>query len=318
MGVVRRDDGRTHRAARRLAQVRRHPQRADVDDEHRRVHVERRGRPPVGLISRPRARTARSGKTLATLKRMDRSLGGQYWNWYDHRTGESSRTGRRTRWRRSSIGCRRWTTAGWPSACASSRTACRNCHGRAGDLFDGMDFGVYYVPERNLVRFHIVPGDPAIPPAVTTPPSARAGSSTTSASRAASCGRRRTSSAGGRSPIVRLHLAGDEARSAQIAILRRQGLRGRASVPLTRSSCPRGAEACSRRRWSTLFVPESQWAPQQLGPQPPPHRSRADPPRPGRRRIRLLGLLAGQRPRGWLCGVRRGCGRARPEREPVQ
>ncbi len=30
----------------------------------------------------------RLSRTLDTLSRMDRSLGGQYWNWYDYRTGQ--------------------------------------------------------------------------------------------------------------------------------------------------------------------------------------------------------------------------------------
>src|SRR3954454_24534099 len=40
----------------------------------------------LGLISE-RELTQRMSRTLDTLSRLDRPLGGQYWNWYDHRTG---------------------------------------------------------------------------------------------------------------------------------------------------------------------------------------------------------------------------------------
>src|SRR5262249_25156360 len=40
----------------------------------------------LGLI-KGRELTQRLSRTLDTLSRMDRPLGGQYWNWYDHRTG---------------------------------------------------------------------------------------------------------------------------------------------------------------------------------------------------------------------------------------
>ena len=54
-----------------------------------------------------------------------------------------------------------------------------------------------------------------------------------------------------------------------------------------------------------LFVPEERWAPEQLGPQPPGHRRRADRARAQRRRLRLLGLLPRQQPDRRLRRLRR-------------
>ncbi|HEX6022623.1 MAG TPA: glucoamylase family protein [Solirubrobacter sp.] len=102
----------------------------------------------------------RLSKTLATLERMERSLGGQYWNWYDHRAGEKL-----TEWPPgnnpnfinwlSSVD-NGWLAVGLRVVANSVPELAR----RAEALHRSMDFGVYYVPERNLVRFHIVPGDP--------------------------------------------------------------------------------------------------------------------------------------------------------------
>ena len=54
-----------------------------------------------------------------------------------------------------------------------------------------------------------------------------------------------------------------------------------------------------------LFVPEERWAPGSWGANHPLDRARADPPRAGRGRLRLLGLLAGQHAGGRLRGLRR-------------
>ena len=63
-------------------------QRADLDDQHRRLHVERGRRRAARPHRRPRAHRSGWLETLATLERMERSgATGQYYNWYDHRTG---------------------------------------------------------------------------------------------------------------------------------------------------------------------------------------------------------------------------------------
>jgi hypothetical protein len=113
----------------------------------------------LGLISRHEL-VRRLTRTLATLKHMDRSLGGQYWNWYDHRTGEKL-----DYWPPDPDGdFLNWLSSvdnGWLAVgLRVVENSVPELSKRAGKLFDSMDFGVYYVPERNLVRFHIVPGDP--------------------------------------------------------------------------------------------------------------------------------------------------------------
>jgi hypothetical protein len=111
------------------------------------------------LISRPELRD-RLSKTLSTLEGMERSLGGQYWNWYDHRTGE-----RLTEWPPgNNPNFINWLSSvdnGWLAVgLRIVENSVPELSKRAGALYRTMDFGVYYVPERNLVRFHIVPGDP--------------------------------------------------------------------------------------------------------------------------------------------------------------
>ena len=247
MGVVRRDDRRTLRAARRFAAQGRHPQRADLDDEHRRVHVERRRRAPTRpdlrfeLVQRLSRRCPRSSGWSARD-------GGQYWNWYDHRTGEKLDYWPPNPSGTSSTGCRRSTTAGWPSACASSRTACRSCPAAPAALQgDGL---------RHLLRAraqpralpHRRPGTRATPRAATTP--------TVSESRIvdyigiargqlppkAYFQRWRTFP-----PTCDYSWLETKPVGEYRDLLRRASLRGRASVPRTRSSCPLGAAACSRR-----------------------------------------------------------------------
>ena len=71
----------------------------------------------LGLLSRSEL-VARLGRTITTLERMERYADtGQYYNWYDHRTGAKL-----TVWPprpeddRSAPSCPRSTTPGWPSA----------------------------------------------------------------------------------------------------------------------------------------------------------------------------------------------------------
>ncbi len=113
----------------------------------------------LGLVSKHEL-VHRLSKTLATLKRMERSLGNQYWNWYDHRTGE-----RLTEWPPgTNPNFINWLSSvdnGWLAVgLRVVSNSVPQLSKPAGELYDAMDFGVYYVPERNLVRFHIVPGDP--------------------------------------------------------------------------------------------------------------------------------------------------------------
>ena len=113
----------------------------------------------LGLISRFEL-VKRLSKTLSTLKGMERSDGNQYWNWYDHRTGEKL-----DYWPPNPQG----TFLNWLSSVDNGwlavglrvvENSVPELSKPAGQLYKAMDFGIYYVPERNLVRFHIVPGDP--------------------------------------------------------------------------------------------------------------------------------------------------------------
>jgi hypothetical protein len=99
----------------------------------------------------------RLGRTLATLEQMERhEPDGQFYNWYDHRTGEKLTT---------------WPPSGEPLTPILSsvdnawlatglrivRNAVPKLADRAGAIYDSMDFGLYYVPERNRILFHYVP-----------------------------------------------------------------------------------------------------------------------------------------------------------------
>jgi hypothetical protein len=100
---------------------------------------------------------ARLGRTLTTLERMERHApDGQYYNWYDHRTGEKL-----TRWPPtgdpltpilSSVD-NAWLATGLQIV----RNRVPELAARAGAIYDSIDLGLYYVPERNRILFHYVP-----------------------------------------------------------------------------------------------------------------------------------------------------------------
>ena len=126
----------------------------------------------LGFISRHELVT-RLSRTLGTLEGMDRSMGGQYFNWYDHRTGEKLTYWPPDRERDPNAPntFRNWLSSvdnGWLAVgLRVVQNTVPELSRRAGALYGSMDFGVYYVPERNLVRFHIdpnAPSDPALSP----------------------------------------------------------------------------------------------------------------------------------------------------------
>lgn len=107
----------------------------------------------------------RLSRTLTTLEHMERYADtGQYYNWYDHRTGEKL-----TYWPPkpsdefhpilSSVD-NGWLAVGLRIVQHSVPALAK----RAGALYDAMDFGFYYVPDRNRVLFHYRPDDPAASP----------------------------------------------------------------------------------------------------------------------------------------------------------
>jgi Putative glucoamylase/RTX calcium-binding nonapeptide repeat (4 copies)/Protein of unknown function (DUF3131) len=110
----------------------------------------------VGLIDR-RETVERLDRTIGTLERMERHApSGQYFNWYDHRTGEKLTS---------------WPPTGDPLTPILSSVdngwlavglrlverRVPELSERAGALFDSMDFGFYYRPDVNRILFHYVP-----------------------------------------------------------------------------------------------------------------------------------------------------------------
>ena len=118
----------------------------------------------LGFISRSEL-VRRLTRTITTLESMERYADtGQFYNWYDHRTGAKL-----TSWPPrpqdvfhpilSSVD-NAWLAVGLKVV---ARTVPR-LRGRARALYESMDFGFYYVPEKNRVLFHFRPDDPAESP----------------------------------------------------------------------------------------------------------------------------------------------------------
>jgi hypothetical protein len=118
----------------------------------------------LGIIKR-RELVERLSKTLTTLEHMERyGTTGQYYNWYDHRTGEKL-----TDWPPqhdpnfhpilSSVD-NGWLAVGLKIV----ENSVPQLRKRAGALYDAMDFGFYYRPDVNRVLFHFRPDDPSASP----------------------------------------------------------------------------------------------------------------------------------------------------------
>jgi hypothetical protein len=119
----------------------------------------------LGIISESEL-MRRLTRTITTLEHMERYRDtGQYYNWYDHRTGDKL-----TAWPPhpeqefhpilSSVD-NAWLAVGLKIV---ARSVPGELAARAQALYDAMDFGFYYVPERNRVLFHYRPDDPAASP----------------------------------------------------------------------------------------------------------------------------------------------------------
>jgi hypothetical protein len=107
---------------------------------------------------------ARLTKTISTLETMERhEESGQFYNWYDHTTGEVLTvwppTGAPVTPILSSVD-NGWLATGLQVV----SNAVPEVSDRAAAIYDSMDFGFYYVPERNLIRFHFTPSNPADSP----------------------------------------------------------------------------------------------------------------------------------------------------------
>ncbi|HEV2874553.1 MAG TPA: glucoamylase family protein [Thermoleophilaceae bacterium] len=110
----------------------------------------------LGIVDRREA-VARLSRTIGSLERMERhQASGQYFNWYDHSTGEKLTT---------------WPPSGEPLTPILSSVdngwlavglrlverQVPELSRRAGALYDSMDFGFYYRPDVNRILFHYVP-----------------------------------------------------------------------------------------------------------------------------------------------------------------
>src|ERR687887_416790 len=116
----------------------------------------------LGIISHHET-VARLSKTIGTLEHMERhEPSGQFYNWYDHRTGAKLTT---------------WPPTGEPLTPILSSVdngwLATGLHlvargvpelaARAGALFDSMNFGFYYRPDVNRILFHVAPDTGAAP-----------------------------------------------------------------------------------------------------------------------------------------------------------
>ena len=110
----------------------------------------------LGLITHAEA-VARLSTTIGTLERMERyQPSGQYYNWYDHRTGEKLTswppTGAKITPILSSVD-NGWLATGLKIVESSVPELSK----RAGALYDSMDFGFYYRPDVNRIAFYYAP-----------------------------------------------------------------------------------------------------------------------------------------------------------------
>jgi hypothetical protein len=110
----------------------------------------------LGII-RHRDTVERLERTIGTLEGMERhGPSGQFFNWYDHRTGEKLTswppTGDPITPILSSVD-NGWLAVGLRLVEREVPELSR----RAGELYDSMDFGFYYRPDVNRILFHYVP-----------------------------------------------------------------------------------------------------------------------------------------------------------------
>ncbi len=112
----------------------------------------------LGIISH-RETVARLSKTVTSLEHMERhEPSGQFYNWYDHRTGAKLTTwpptGEPLKPILSSVD-NGWLATGLRLV---ARSVSELSH-RAQALYDSMDFGFYYRPDVNRIAFYYAPSD---------------------------------------------------------------------------------------------------------------------------------------------------------------
>jgi hypothetical protein len=101
----------------------------------------------------------RADRTLTTLEGMERhEPSGQFYNWYDHRDGSKL-----TRWPPTNAALDPILSSvdnGWlATGLRILERRVPELAARARALYDSMDFGFYYVPERNRILFHYSPAN---------------------------------------------------------------------------------------------------------------------------------------------------------------
>jgi hypothetical protein len=147
----------------------------------------------LGIIRRSEL-ASRMRRTIGTLEDMERhEPSGQFYNWYDHRTGEKLTvwppTGNPEEPRLSSVD-NGWLAVGLKVVAERVPELSR----RAMELYDSMDFGFYYRPDVNRMLFHYEPPTSGSPRARSRSASTSV-SSARSPTRAAGPGPRRSPSA---------------------------------------------------------------------------------------------------------------------------
>jgi hypothetical protein len=116
----------------------------------------------LGIVAHAEAR-ARLRRTIGTLEGMERhEPSGQFFNWYDHRTGAKLTVWPPTGEPRTPILSS--VDNGWlATGLRLVQRLVPELSARAGTLFDSMDFGFYYRPDVNRILFHYVPSTGAAP-----------------------------------------------------------------------------------------------------------------------------------------------------------
>src|SRR6266536_1128909 len=110
----------------------------------------------LGLITHAET-VARLSTTIGTLEHMERyQPGGQFYNWYDHRTGAKL-----TAWPPTGAPLTPILSSvdnGWlATGLRLVQRSVPELAARAGALFDSMDFGFYYRPGVNRIAFYYAP-----------------------------------------------------------------------------------------------------------------------------------------------------------------
>jgi hypothetical protein len=116
----------------------------------------------LGIIGKRELRD-RMDQTVSTIERMETFEGtGQFYNWYDHRTGEKMTTDNAGDPRAPILSSvdNAWLAVGLKIV--GERVPQLRARTRA--IYDAMDFGFYYQPEVNRILFHYKPDRPADSP----------------------------------------------------------------------------------------------------------------------------------------------------------